>query len=93
MNAVGERSWVHVYGVHGIDDDPKASPLADLSKVGVSCTQDQDCGAVDSRCVVVSSTKKVCGVACADSAGCPSGTKCLLPRGRTSPDDQQCLAQ
>lgn len=90
MNAVGERSWVHVYGVHGIDDDPKASPLADPSKVGAACATDADCGAADSRCLSISATRKVCGIACADSAGCPTGTQCLLPRGRTSPDDMQC---
>lgn len=93
MNAVGERSWVHIYGVHGIDDDPKASPLADVSKVGAACASDADCGAADSRCLQVSSRSKVCGIACADTAGCPSGTKCLLPRGRTSVDDMQCVRQ
>jgi hypothetical protein len=90
MNAVGERSWVHVYGVHGIDDDPKVSPLADAAKVGASCAKDSDCGAPDSRCIASSSTKKVCGIACADDAGCPTGTKCVLPKGRTSADDLQC---
>ena len=89
MNTVGERSWVHIYGVHGLDDNPKVSPLADVSKVGAICTTDSDCGAVDSRCIVTP-TKKVCGIACADTAGCPAGTKCVLPRGRTSADDQQC---
>lgn len=89
MNTVGERSWVHIYGVHGLDDNPKASPLADVSKVGARCTTDADCGAADSKCIVTA-TKKVCGMACADTAGCPSGTKCVLPRGKTSADDQQC---
>jgi hypothetical protein len=90
MNAVGEQSWVHVYGVHGLDENPKGSPLADLSKVGAECTQDADCGAVDSKCLQVSSSKKVCGMACADTVGCPAGTKCVLPTGHTSADDQQC---
>jgi hypothetical protein len=93
MNAVGERSWVHVYGVHGIDDDPKLSPLADASKLGAQCTTDAQCGAADSKCVRASSTSQVCGLACADDAGCPSGTKCLLPHGKTSADDMQCLRQ
>lgn len=93
MNAVGERSWVHVYGVHGIDDDPRVSPLADPSKLGAACAADADCGAPDSRCLQVSSTQRVCGIACADTTGCPNGTKCLLPRGRTSVDDMQCAAQ
>ncbi len=91
MNAVGERSWVHVYGVHGIDDDPKTSPLADVSRLGAPCSTDASCGAPDSRCVVGSSSRKVCGIACADTAGCPNGTKCVLPRGRTSLDDMQCM--
>jgi hypothetical protein len=92
MNAVGERSWVHVYGVHGLDDNPRVSPLADVSKVGAECSRDTDCAAPDSRCLAVSSSKKVCGVACADTAGCPSGTTCALPNGRTSVDDMQCVA-
>lgn len=92
MNAVGERSWVHVYGVHGLDDNPRISPLADASKVGVVCRQDTDCGAPDSKCIQVSSTKRVCGAACADTSGCPSGTKCVLPRGRTASEDLQCAA-
>lgn len=93
MNAVGERSWVHIYGVHGLDDNPKASPLADVAKVGVACTNDSECGAPDSKCNLVSSSRKVCGIACADTAGCPTGTKCVLPRGKTSADDQQCYPQ
>ena len=93
MNAVGERSWVHVYGVHGLDENPKLSPLADLSKVGAACTTNAECGAPDSRCITVGPTKKVCGAACADSLGCPAGTKCVLPKGRTSADDQQCAPQ
>ncbi|MDB4945935.1 MAG: hypothetical protein JWP97_5469 [Labilithrix sp.] len=90
MNAVGERSWVHVYGVHGLDDNPKLSPLADVSKIGATCATDADCGAADSKCIALTSTKRVCGAACADTAGCPTGTQCVLPRGRTSADDQQC---
>jgi hypothetical protein len=93
MNAVGERSWFHGYGVHGLDDNAKVSPIADVSKVGQACTTDAECGSADAKCVQKSSTQKVCGVACADSSGCPAGTKCVLPRGLTALDDRQCLAQ
>jgi hypothetical protein len=92
MNQVGERSWFHGYGVHGLDDNAKVSPIADVSKVGQACTTDAQCGSADAKCVQKSSTQKVCGVACADSSGCPTGTKCVLPRGLTSLDDRQCLA-
>ena len=93
MNAVGERSWFHGYGVHGLDDNAKVSPIADVSKVGQACTSDAECGSADAKCVQTSSTQKVCGVACADDSGCPSGTKCVLPRGLTALDDRQCLAR
>lgn len=103
MNAAGEKSWVHVYGVHGIDGNPKRSPLADVSKVGVSCMINSDCGAVDSRCIQTTATKRVCGIACADSAGCPQGTKCMFPKVSLNPlmttlwgpraEDLQCLPQ
>lgn len=90
MNAIGERSWVHVYGVHGIDDDPKVSPLADPAKIGAACAADADCGAADSRCLAVDSSHKVCGAACADDSGCPNGLKCVLPIGKKTVDDFQC---
>lgn len=90
MSRAGDRAWPHVYGVHGLDDNPRTSPIADAAKVGAACSVDADCGATDSKCISVSATKKVCGIACADSAGCPSGTVCALPRGSQSIDDQQC---
>lgn len=97
MNASGERSWVHVYGVHGLDDNPKLSPLADVSKIGQACTTDAQCGAADSKCILGTGSRRVCGVACADSGGCPTGTKCILPRttdaATATPDDQQCVRQ
>jgi len=93
MNAVGERSWVHVYGVHGLDENPKLSPLADVSKIGTACATDAQCGAPDSKCVLGTGSRRVCGVACADSGGCPAGTKCVLPRSgaATTVDDPQCV--
>jgi hypothetical protein len=93
MNKTGERSWVHVYGVHGLDENPTISPLADVRKVGTVCTKDADCGAADSKCLTLSSTRKVCGAACADSAGCPSGTKCELVSGAAQATSRQCTPQ
>ena len=90
MSRAGDRSWPHVYGVHGLDDNPRTSPIADAAKLGAACSADADCGATDSKCISVSATKKVCGIACADTAGCPNGTVCALPRGSQSIDDQQC---
>lgn len=89
--ASGSLSWVHVYGVHGIDDNPKLSPLANMPKFGTLCERDTDCIASDSRCVQVTGSKRVCGLACADTSGCPQGTMCRLPRGLTSADDMQCI--
>jgi hypothetical protein len=90
MNTAGEVSWVHGYGVHGLDDNPKLSPLADASKVGASCTKNADCGAADSLCLAVSGSQKVCGAACADSSACPLGTRCLRPAGKSA-EERQCI--
>lgn len=96
MNKDGERAWVHIYGVHGIDDNPKISPFADLSRSGADCRQDSDCGDADNRCVSVSFQKRVCAVACADTSGCPEGTRCAKPRsggGSGSGDGMLCLTK
>jgi hypothetical protein len=67
-----------MYGVHGLDDNPRLSPWADPALTGKKCTSAAACGAADSACVKPASAAcKVCAPACTDSSGCPAGTKCL----------------
>jgi hypothetical protein len=51
---------------------------------------DADCGAADSKCLTLTGGRR-CGMACADTVGCPTGTACVLPKNKTSADDQQCV--
>ena len=91
VNGAADASWVHVYGVHGIDDNPKLSPLADVSKFGAKCNADSDCGAKDSYCLTVAEGTKRCGMACADADGCPDGGRCSFLKDYPSSDDKQCI--
>jgi hypothetical protein len=64
-----------MYGVHGLDANPKLHPFADLTKLGNSCTSNAACGE-GSRCVRRSTGAKVCAPLCLDTTGCPSGYTC-----------------
>jgi hypothetical protein len=88
MNAAGDQSWVHVYGVHGTDNNPKRSPTADPRVVGKACRKDADCG-TDALCI---DGKSVCGMACVDDAACPSGTVCRYVRAPAQIDERQCVS-
>jgi hypothetical protein len=84
--------WTAMYGVHGLDDNPRISPLADESTIGMSCEDASECPGVDNRCVRRRSGERQCGVACTDDSGCPTGSRCV---GVTSGDlgsIRQCLA-
>ena len=80
-----------MYGVHGLDDNPRVSPLADLQTIGQSCEVATDCPGVDSRCVRRRSGDLQCGVACTDDSGCPQGTRCIGVTSRDHGSIRQCL--
>ncbi|MCA9667279.1 MAG: hypothetical protein KC503_16885 [Myxococcales bacterium] len=74
---IESRTWVEIFGVHGLEDNPRLSPLARVETLGQSCSRASDCPGVDSRCVRLSgSDSSVCGVACADQSACPEGYSC-----------------
>ncbi len=77
LSRLGDGEWDDAYGVHGLDDNPRLSPLADVSVFGRSCREDADCGGTDSECV-----DHRCGLACADSEGCPGGAVCAFSSGQ-----------
>lgn len=81
INDAKRGAWTPIYGVHGLADNPKLSPLADRSKIGRACGANAECGGADSLCVRTSAGSRVCGAACTDDAGCPDGSRC---RGVTS---------
>src|SRR5262249_45747144 len=64
------------YGIHGIDDDPKLHPYADLGAACRSCRANADCGGPGNACITIGHSGKRCAAACTDSSGCPSGYSC-----------------
>jgi hypothetical protein len=64
-----------MYGMHGIDDDPKLVPFANTAKFGASCTANSDCGGPGNLCVSAAGGKK-CTAACTDTSGCGTGYSC-----------------
>jgi hypothetical protein len=65
-----------MYGVHGIDNDPKLHPFAHAEKFGTACTQNSECGGVGNLCTNVGTAGKVCTAACAADPGCGPGYAC-----------------
>ncbi|MFO0676955.1 MAG: hypothetical protein U0169_10490 [Polyangiaceae bacterium] len=73
-----------MYGVHGIDANPKYDPTADRARLCQPCTNDASCGADGTRCTKVSSRQKACTFGCVDDSGCPTGYACSAVVSATS---------
>jgi hypothetical protein len=69
-------SFTTMYGMHGIDDNPKLVPFAKTANFGKACTANADCGGPGNLCVSAGTGGKKCTAACADSAGCGAGYTC-----------------
>lgn len=65
-----------MYGVHGIDDDPKLHPYANPENLCRSCSSNSACGGVGNACVTVGTSGRRCVAACTADRGCPTGYQC-----------------
>lgn len=65
-----------MYGIHGIDHDPKLHPFANTDKFGTTCSANADCGGPGNLCVKMGSLGKRCTAACAATEGCPTDYTC-----------------
>lgn len=80
-----------MYGVHGIDDNPKLHPYADLTTLCQSCTQNSQCGGVGNQCSRLNDQEKVCTAFCTDDSGCPAGYVCLASAQAYTVQSRQCV--
>lgn len=80
LTRLDSASWgfTSMYGMHGIDDNPKLVPFANVAAFGQSCRSNEDCGGPGNLCVSQGAAGKKCTAACADTAGCPTGHACKL---------------
>jgi hypothetical protein len=71
------QSWgFHpMYGIHGIDDNPKLIPFAKRENFGTRCSANADCGGPGNLCVSTTGGTK-CTAACAADPGCGDGYAC-----------------
>jgi hypothetical protein len=65
-----------MYGIHGIDNDPKLHPFANTAKFGTQCSYNSDCGGPGNLCVTMGTLGKRCTAACAATDGCPTDYTC-----------------
>ncbi len=73
----GNSYWFHsMYGVHGIDDNPRLHPYAKVAKFCTSCSKDTDCGGYGNKCVRLGDGEKVCTGECISTDACPAGYEC-----------------
>lgn len=78
LTRLDSESWgfTTMYGMHGIDDNPKLVPFANVAKLGTKCTANADCGGPGNLCVTMGTLGKRCTAACTDTAGCATGYTC-----------------
>jgi len=75
LYSVGEPSPT-MYGIHGIDDNPKLHPYANPENSCKSCSSNAQCGGVGNACISIGTSGRRCTAACTDDSGCPSGYQC-----------------
>lgn len=92
------ETYMGLYGVHGIDDNPRRNPLADPTLFCAPCATDEDCGETGSACLRVGRAR-ACLPECLSDDGCPAGNACLeyesraewgRPHGYCTPSDRAC---
>lgn len=74
----GSWGFTSLYGMHGIDDNPKLVPFANRTSFGKRCSANADCGGPGNLCVSAGAAGKQCTAACtgAGSSGCGEGYTC-----------------
>jgi len=65
-----------MYGIHGIDDNPKLHPYANPESSCKRCSSNTACGGVGNACVTVGTSGRRCVTACTDDTGCADGYAC-----------------
>jgi hypothetical protein len=65
-----------MYGIHGIDDNPRAHPFADQGKLCGECNRNADCGGMGNLCVKMADGAKACTYECTADDACGEGFVC-----------------
>jgi len=88
----GGSSWFHsMYGVHGIDDNPRVHPYGHADSLCGKCSKDSDCGGPGNRCIKLNDSEKVCSIECVGKGPCPDGYECRDVASGYYVQSKQCL--
>lgn len=72
-----------VYGLHGVQEDPKADPLANAKSLCKPCTSKDSCGGDGNICSPIKGAPAFCTMGCTDDTGCVAlggpGYRCHAP--------------
>jgi hypothetical protein len=79
-----------LYGVHGIDDNPRVNPFADLSVLCQPCDDQGQCGGQGNTCLEFGEGTSVCGVSCKTDEDCPQDYGCFQVADGDTIYDSQC---
>jgi hypothetical protein len=88
----GNSSWFHsMYGVHGIDDNPRMHPYGKTKNLCLECTSDAACGGHGNKCIRLNQNEKVCSIECVEKGPCPDGYECRDVATGNYLQSRQCL--
>lgn len=95
LDEMDRSSWFFqtMFGVYGIDANPKLHPYGNVDALCKSCTQNTDCGGLGNSCVRITTDEKVCTIACTADDGCPSGYVCREVANGTSISGKFCVPE
>lgn len=93
LKDLDSNSWwfATMYGVHGIDDNPKGHPFGDAAMLCAACEVDADCGGPGNRCLDFGAGERACVYQCLADEGCPEGYTCSAARQGRWIRDHVCV--
>ena len=81
-----------MYGVHGIDDNPRLHPYANKAQFCDPCETDWDCGtAFGNVCVNLGTDGQICSGECTADDGCPTGYTCAALAQKDTISGHACV--
>lgn len=91
IRKLNQEYWMTpIYGVHGLDDNPRFNPYADFSRLCQACTSSSACGGFDSSCNDYGNGSKYCGTKCESNNDCPNGYTCFEIRSGNTITGKSC---
>ncbi len=78
IRKLNQEYWMTpIYGVHGIDDNPRFNPFVDAALNCKSCAAHSECGGYDTLCADYGGGNKRCATKCETDNDCPAGFTCF----------------